>query len=151
MARYMVQLNFSRDRLTRQMRLFSFVAVLLAAYLATAIWYRDPFMFAPGLILMSATLWCFAKTAWLIQSKAPAAEAGENGIRIQNVASHRTIAWSQILSIVETELTFRGVQKAVVQIRRRAGPPVAFPLEMICNSRREIERWIEAARMHLTP
>src|SRR5205085_7231438 len=103
MVRYMVQLSFSRDRLIRQLRLFIHVAVLLAAYLAAAIWYRDPFMFAPGLILMSATLWCFAKTAWLIRSKAPAAEVGENGIRIQNFACHRTIPWSQILSIVETE------------------------------------------------
>jgi hypothetical protein len=151
MVRNIVQLSFSRGRLIRHLRLFTFVAVLLAAYHAAAIWYRDPFMFAPGLILMSATLWCFAKTAWLIRSRAPAAEAGENGIRIQNCASHRTIPWSQILSIVETELGFRGTQMEVVQIRRRARPPIAFPLEMLCNSRREIERWIEAARMHLTP
>jgi hypothetical protein len=150
-AGYPVQLNFSRERLTRHVRLFAVLTVLLVVYLAVALWSRDPFMFAPGLILISAALWCFAKSAWLIQSKAPAADAGERGIRIQNFACHRNIPWSQIESIVETEVAFRGTKMNVVQIRRRGRPPIAFPSEMLCNSRREIERWIDAARLRLAP
>ena len=144
-----MQLDYSSTKLRRMLRLFALLAItfLAGSIMAFFVASEPKRLLATGAAAVCGfiCLWVTGRLAWMLASNVPAVCAKTDGIEVNSFINRKFARWADLASVSETIVQTRTKTVPVLQLARTSGLPIRVPVDVLANSRVEIEQWTRAA------